>query len=115
MKSQIRRICILSLGLAVLALLVPPAARAQRGALEGTLVDTEGNTVGKHVLVLEPLAGGSPIKIKTKASGKFWLSLPADFVKMKPFAKALVRADPSTALELAPALRLPTRAPLATA
>ncbi len=46
-------------------------AHAQRGALEGTLVDTEGNPVGKHQLVLTPLAGGSKVKLKTKANGKF--------------------------------------------
>jgi tetratricopeptide (TPR) repeat protein len=56
----------------VIALLLgSQAAQAQRGALEGTLVDTEGNPAGKHVLILEPLAGGSQIKLKTKASGKF--------------------------------------------
>lgn len=73
MKHQVRRSTFLLPAFAVaMALVLSSApAHAQRGALAGTLIDTDGNPVGKHQLILHPLAGGSPIKLKTKASGAF--------------------------------------------
>ncbi|MFQ5351048.1 MAG: hypothetical protein ACE5EG_11445, partial [Thermoanaerobaculia bacterium] len=72
MRSQSRSSNLLALVLAALVLMLgAEIARAQRGALAGVLVDTEGNPVVKHQLILQPLAGGGSIKLKTKAGGKF--------------------------------------------